>query len=896
METISLTIDGKSVRVAPGTSILAAAERNGITIPTLCHHPQLKAYGACRICIVEDDASGRLMAACVTPVARGMSIQSASPRVLRHRRNIVRLMMAEHPESCVVCNKGNRCELRRIAANLGIGEHGLYPMPNFKPLEQANPFIVRDLSKCILCGKCIRADHELVMVGAIDYSHRGFSSRPATVFERGLENSACTFCGTCVSMCPTGALSPKTRLFVGTPEHEETSVCGFCGVGCRLTIGSFGDQVVEVNPSRETGTVNGATLCVRGHFAHDFLNSKNRLTRPIVREGGKLEPISWNDALDQVTRRFLDIRREHGSQSIAFLGSSKCTNEENFLFQKIARTIFGTNNIANNGNTAGGSLIGAIEELTDGRSRINPLSRLETAEAIVLLGADPSNSAPVVSYYLKRASREGVPLVIADHRRTDISGFASIWLPLIPSANLESSFLELLNGLAVMLIKHEAHNNEYIDRYTSGFDTTRHAFDALDIDRICRKTGLDSQQIEAAADAIAGKPVAFVVGEGILQQKYSLKSVHALVNLALLTGSIGSPAGGIFVITRENNLVGSRDMGTIPDSLPGREPLGNDSARMRWERAWKTQLSPDPGLDMVRMIREAEKGNLKALYVMGENPLRSLPQPDRVAKAFSNLEFLVVQDIVLSETAAAADVVLPGAAFAEKDGSFTNMEGRIQIFSSVVPPPGDARPDWEILNELAGRMDAAHPAGTLADIQAEIRRLVPMYADDNGGSYRQWVREIPLPSGKPGDPGAERIPFAPVSVSEDDQPDIDYPFTAILCGHRFHLGSGTRTSHSGRIREFGRQGRIELSAIDARRLGVEENDAIRVRSRYGAIERPVKIRRDLNPGLICVPTAYHGNDALKLIVLSRPGTSDPTGSFGWKTCPVTLEKPEGARF
>jgi len=369
LETIALTIDGKRITCSAGTSVLEAAEQNGIKIPTLCHHPDLKPYGACRMCLVEDEKTGRLMASCVTPVAPDMVIQTATARIIKHRRNIARLMIAEHPESCIVCSKGNRCRLRWVAAQLGIGETNLYHMPNYKPFEEANPFIIRDLSKCILCGKCIRADHELVVVGAIDYNLRGFGSRPATAHELGLEQSTCTFCGTCVSMCPTGALSAKNTRYVGTPERESVSICGFCSVGCSLAIGTADNRIIEVNPAQQPESVNGATLCVRGHFAHDFLNSPARLISPMGRKNGsrkndELVPVAWDDALDLVAHRLTEIKNENGPQSIAFLGSSKCSNEENYLFQKIARVMVGTNNVDNGGYIFGQTLMKVFDEKT----------------------------------------------------------------------------------------------------------------------------------------------------------------------------------------------------------------------------------------------------------------------------------------------------------------------------------------------------------------------------------------------------------------------------------------------------------------------------------------------------------------------------------------------------
>ena len=461
LTTITFAINGKTITCRSGTSVLEAARRNGIKIPTLCHHDDLVPHGACRICLVENEKTGRLMAACVTPAAQGAFLLTHSPAVLRHRRNIVRLMIAEHPESCVVCDKGNRCRLRGIAAELGVGETGLYPMPNHKPLEQINPFITRDLSKCILCGKCIRADHELVVIGAIDYHLRGFKSRPCTLNDQALERSECTFCGTCVSMCPTGALSPAGSHFVGTPERTSLSVCGFCAVGCTLSMGVAGDRVVEVNPASLPDTVNHSTLCVRGHFSHDFLNSTSRLTRPLVRRTGNLEPASWDDALAQVAERLLALKKEYGPGSLGFWGAPKCTNEENYLFQKIARAVLGSPNIDNSGHWRGRGHWQLVNEHTGGGCRKQPLADLESADAILVLGADPDQTLPVMSYHIKRAVRNGTPLISAGTIPTELRRFAAIAIALPPERHWT-----FLRGLCSRMMSIDAVDYPYIEDNT----------------------------------------------------------------------------------------------------------------------------------------------------------------------------------------------------------------------------------------------------------------------------------------------------------------------------------------------------------------------------------------------------------------------------------------------
>lgn len=878
MEEISLTINGTRMSCLPGTTVLEAAEEHGIRIPKLCCHPDLKPVGACRLCLVEDEKSGRIMASCVTPVAPDMEIQTDSPRVMRHRRNILRLMMAEHPDSCLVCSKGNRCQLRELAGRIGLGETGLYPIPNYKGIEQANPFIIRDLSKCILCGRCIRADHELVVAGAIDYHMRGFASRPATLHDLPLESSSCTFCGTCVSICPTGALSPKISGHVGTPEREVLTTCGFCGVGCSILAGVAGQKVVEINPSALRGSVNTATLCVRGHFAHDFLNTSERLTHPLIRKDNDLVPVSWDEAIDHVAGRLMDIKKKDGPQSICLFGSSKCTNEENYLFQRLARVVLGTNNVDNGGSMAGRDALRVVEEKMGGRRRHDRLAHLEKAEIIIVLGADPGHSAPVVGYHLKRAAKRGIPIIGVDPRKTDLFPFSALWLTVAPDKDAE-----LITCLAALMWKRFAHDPGFIERFTEGFGPYSEALSSFNPERLCLASGSDMAALTAAADLLKGKKIHFVVGHGITQQRRGVQAMEAILNLAMMTGSLGrEPGGGLYVLARENNQVGAWDMGTVPHALPGRTPLDHDSRRREWERAWGVRISPDQGLNGVRMIEAAEKGNLRAMVIMGENPVRSLPQRERIAAALKGLDLLVVQDILHTETTRLADVVLPGAAFSEKGGSFTNMEGRIACFTPVVPPPGEAKPDWEILDRLGVTMGYPKAYASLDAIRAEIARLIPMYAGlrEDPGKAWTWIRETE---------STGPFRFSPLPPGDREEMDDDYPLTAILGSQRFHLGSGTRTGRSKRITDFGQNGEVVLSSTDGDRLHLTPGDKVRVQSPVGALTRGVRIDNTLQAGQIFIPTGFHENDAMNLIGLTASGT----GSWeGFKTCQVRLETEE----
>ena len=861
MESIVLTINGQKVTCPAGVSLLTAADQHGIKIPTLCYHPDLKPHGACRMCLVEDEATGRLMASCVTPAASGMSVLTHTPRILNHRRNIVRLMMAEHPESCIVCSKGNRCELRKIAAILGVGENGLYPMPNPIPYEQLNPFITRDLSKCILCGKCIRADHDLVVTGAIDYNHRGFRSRPATLYEKPLEDSICTFCGTCVSICPTGALGVKNTRYVGTPERETDSICGFCGAGCSLTIGVTGRTVVDVNPSRRKVSVNGATLCMRGHFAGDFLNSPDRLTRPFVRNPDPSPaethvPAEWDAVISLVATRLSDVRRAHGPKSLAFIGSSKCSNEENYLFQKIAREIIGTPHVMSGGWGFGQQLLAKIDAKTHGAGRVSPLSDLENAEVIVVVQADPENSVPVAGYHIKRAVQKGARLIVVDSERNDLARRATLWIQPGPSG--ASGVLEALAG---QLVADNHFHQTFVDQFCSGFDQLR--------DSKARQEDMSLGSIPAAADLINGKKTAFVLPANLLDFPDGDQALNAILNLCFLTGCIGPKSSGLHVLLPENNLAGSLDMGVAPDLLPGRVQI-TDAGNV--------------GMDLGAFIAAAETGQIKAAYIMGENLLRSLPQQERVAAALKNLEFLVVQDIVRNRTSELADVILPGAAVYEKHGSFTNMEGRIQTFAPAAPPPGQARPDWEILGQLVRAMGYPEQYQSIEKIRQEIRHTVPMY-QRLGNHYQEWVRNTE--TGNPFSCNDTRFSFFPASGMPQILPDPAYPMLVHIRPVRYHLGSGTRTSRSERICAYGRLGEIELAPETIRSIGGNGTGKIRVTSRFGSIERAFKENRNLPEGQALIPMAVNRNDAVNLADLMR---SDDMNACGWTISRVRIEK------
>lgn len=793
MNSVAITLNGVPVSGRPGMTILELAGEVGVKIPTLCHEPSLKPVGACRICLVEEEKSGRLLASCVTPIAPGMVINTASPAVIENRKVIVKLMLASHPESCLLCDKGNRCQLRAIAAELGIGALNYYPMPHFSGMRELNPFIRRDLSKCILCSKCIRADQELVVVGALDYMHRGFDAIPATTFDGPLETSECTFCGTCVSVCPTGALSAVARPHVGTTDTRIESICSYCGCGCNIFLETSENRVIAVTPG-PPNDLNGKTLCVRGRYGTDYIHHRDRLERPLIRKDGELTGVSWDEALNFAAEGLRTVHARHGPEALAFFGSSKCTNEENYLFQKIARAVFGTNNIDNGARLYSGA---SVDTLPFGAAT-NPLRDIEYSDLIFVVGSNPSASHPLAGYGIKRAVRlEGARLILIDPRKTELASFASAWLPIRPGSDhilVYGLLREILDRNAI----HGERSAEIDDLATSLWPYDR-AF-------VSEQTGCPPHLFDKILQfVIEAKLPAIVYGHGITRRTNARKSIRALTSLALLKGSLGKQGGGIYPLDKENNGQGAWDMGLMPDRLPGHQSLDSDEPVRRFESLWGRPVPKKPGLTFPQAIKAAESGALKAMYIMGENPARSFPGAPGIAKALSRLDFLIVQDLFPTETVRLAHVVFPAASFAEKDGTFTNLEGRVQRIRKAIEPVGQSRPDGDILCALSGRLGYPPNYSSPSAIMEEIESLVPNYS-------RMPPHDLS---------GLRIVPAMPpaLRLAEDER------FLLIRGSVLYRSPGGTRSSASSRLNSMQSDGFVEINPADALDLGLNAGDA-----------------------------------------------------------------------
>lgn len=892
METITITLNGREVSGHPGMTVLELASESGVTIPSLCNDPHLAPFGACRICLVEEERSGALLASCVTPIASGMVVNTESARVLDRRKAIIKLMLASHPDSCLVCDKGNRCDLRRIASESGIGLVELQRIPQPSLIKEVNPFLERNLSKCILCAKCIRADHELVVEGVIDYIERGFTSRPATLNDMPLEKSDCTFCGTCVAFCPTGALMEKDSPYGGTVTKTVATICPFCGCGCGISIEVKDNRIVRCRPDKDS-PVNKGTLCARGSYGYDFVHSPERLVQPLVKTDGILKESSWEEALGLAATELKRIGQSHGSDTLAVLGSPKCTNEENYLLQRLARCALGTNNIDNGSRLYSAASCQGLGWNLGSPGTTGTLENLEQSDVILVVGADPTSSAPLVGYAIKRAVKNrGARLLLVDPRRTKLSAFACLRLKLKVGTDVA-----LLNGLARSIVEENLLDEEFVTRRTDNFEAFRQGLEPYTPELVEQITGVPGQELSSAARIFAtAKQASIVFGTGLTRQAAGTDGVMALANLAMLTGNIGHGSGGVYALQDDCNGQGACDMGVVPSFLPGYQPVEDPQALKKFAARWGVCNPSGAGLTAVEMIQQARAGKVKAMYIVGENPAGSFPHLTLVREALKSLDFLVVQDMFLTETAKLATVVLPAAGFAEKEGTFTNFEGRVQSLRKAIPPIGNSLPDWQIMLQLAKGLGHPMPYPTLESITDEIEELIPFYDRtgyaDSKGFYGAELGNRP--------PGARRLHkgqfpsgfgrFSPVQYSPPKGiPSNGYPLSLITGASLYQFGSGSRSSRASRLIKFLPEAYVEICSGDASLLAINEGDQVKLISPLAEISARARVTDTVSEGTLFMPTAFPQSPVNALFDIDLdPQSKTPA----MKVCQVRLERIE----
>ena len=897
-EKYPIIINGNPLSFHAGETILSVAEQNHIDIPAFCYLKRAVSSGECGMCVVEIAGFPDLVRACETPASANMVIRTESPKVVEARRQVIRAMLASGNHNCAVLGSDNRdnwtqfqietqrydnsaelcpvwgdCRLQELAYRYLVAG-GKYPKTETAyPMETINPFIIRDFSRCVGCGKCVRACNEVQVNNAIRFAYEGTKRKVAAADDKALKDSDCVFCGECVQACPVGALVEKDARY--KVRHWETekvrTTCSYCGVGCQMYLHSKGDEVVKVTGVDADVAPNYGSLCVKGRFGFDFINSPERLKHPLIKENSMFREASWDEALNLVAKKFDAFRKEHGSNSMGLLSSARISNEDNYIAQKFARAVLKTNNVDHCARLCHASTVAGLAAAFGSGAMTNPISDVKNSDVILITGSNPTENHPVMSNFIKQAVRFGkTKLIVADPREIQISKFAEIKL----SQRLDTDVC-WINGMMHIIIKENLYDKKFVEERTAGFDDVKKCVERYTPEFVENVTGIPAKDLIAAARMYAAAPAASIIYcMGITQHSTGTDNVKSLANLAMLCGNMGIPGGGVNPLRGQNNVQGACDMGALPNVFSGYQPVTNPDAVKKMAAAWGVEgLSDKPGNTVTQMLPMAHEGSLKALYIIGENPMLSDPDLNHTEECLKNLDFLVVQDIFITETARLADVVLPSACFAEKDGTVTNTERKVQRIRRAIPPPGAALSDWKITCEIATRMGYAMSYENTEAVFNEMAKVTPSYSGITYDRIEDDGLHWPCPTSEhPGTPilhigqftcgkgkfhAIEYLPPAGVADSE-------YPLYLTTGRILYHYHTGTMTMKSEGLNERAPECFAEISSKDADIHGICSGEKIRVASRRGEIEVKARVSDKILPGNIFIPFHYANAAANRL--------------------------------
>ena len=891
-----ISIDGKEFEYKQGQTILECAKKAGISIPTLCHHDCLPPTSVCRICLVEVEGSKKLATSCSYPVWDGMKVRTDSVRVIKARKIILELILRSHDLKCAICDKNGTCELQKIAYDMGVESSRFGYHARGITVDDSSPSIYHEMDQCVLCGRCVAACNDIMVNGAIAFTGRGSASRVSTAFFEPLKDSVCVQCGACVAACPVTAIRDKRSQKMGRSfEMKKTSVvCPYCGVGCTFEMNTRRNKFIRVTTDKPS-YVNGIMSCVKGKFGLDFINHPDRLTKPLIKENGEFREATWDEAYELIAEKFMSIKKEFGSDALAGFSSSKCSNEENFLMQKIVRAVFGTNNVDNCARLCHASTVAGLKRAFGSGAMTNSIDEVGKADVILVTGSNTTETHPVIGSLIKRAVKYGnTKLIVVDPRKIELVNYSDIWL-----RQKNGTDVAWINGMMNVILSEGLADRNYIDKRCKGYEPVAKLVEKYTPEYVEKISGIPADDLRKAARLYAGGGRgAIYYSMGITQHTTGTDNVLSIANLAMLAGNVGVEGGGVNPLRGQNNVQGACDMCALPNVLPGYQDVTNAELRRKFERAWGVTLPDKPGLGVVEILNAASRGDVRGLYVFAENPMVSDPDTNHVRKALKNLDFLVVQDIFLTETALLADVVLPSSCFAEKDGTITNTERRVQRTNKALDPPGKARVDWRILCEVASACGYEMTYENPSEIMDEIATLAPIYGgisyDRLGDVGLQWPcldRDHPgtkfLHKGKfsHGKGIFHAIEYKPPA----EMPDDEYPFvlsTGRMLYH-FHTGSMTRRSHT--LDTTVPEAYVELNPSDAERLGVMDGDFVKVRSRRGEIRTKAQVTDKVEVGSVFIP--FHFAEAAAN-VLTNP-VLDPVAKIPeLKVCAVAVEEAE----
>jgi len=821
MSGASAEIDGRVVEPLPDETILSAARRLGIDIETVCHLPGHAPDGGCRVCLVEVQGAARPLAACHTPLGHGMRVRTSSESLERLRAAVRELAGSNPPAGTT---------------------------------DTSHPYLRFSPALCITCRRCLHVCQDVQGADVYAVAERGADTRLVFGTDERFETSPCTSCGACVEVCPTGALSDVDRETALAATRTTRSTCGYCGVGCQVEIESDTRTVLRIRGVPDAA-VNAGHLCAKGRYAHGWRESPERLTRPLARIGGRLEPVSWPEAVAIAARRLEAIRAEHGPDSLAALSSSRSTNEAAYLLQKLFRARIGTNNVDCCARVCHASTARALHDALGVGAATACYDDVERARLIAVVGANPSEAHPVLGARIVQAVRRGARLLVIDPRRIDLAELADVFLPLRPGTNVA-----VLNALCGLLLSTGAADREYLASRTEGLESLeRHVLPAP-LESASRVSSVSVGALRAAAQLIADAgPTLFVSGLGTSELTQGTASVRALCNLALLSGSIGRPGAGLLPLRGQNNVQGNADMGGAPDSFPGYQTLDDPQTRSHFAALWGSVPPATRGRTIPEMLEEARGGSLRALWIQGEDLAQSDPDQQRVREALARLEFLVVQEIFPTETSAFAHLVLPAAGWLEQDGTFTNAERRIQRVRAAAAPPGEARADWQVIRDVANALGCDWDYATPDRIMDEIARAAPrLFGGVSYGRLESGGLQWPCPdAAHPGTPRLHERGFARgrallghADFVRSPESDIaGFPYSLVTGRVLQHYNVGTMTRRTASL-ALAPCDRLEIHPDDADREGIRDGAAVEIESRWGSCRASAMRTKRVSPGTL----------------------------------------------